>query len=180
MRNLRLLRSDRKGSAAVEMALVMPLLLALMFGSAEIGNYFMNEHSLIKAVRDGARFAARRPFSGPNNDYPTCTTVTNALRDDTRNVVMNGYLSTAGIVMPNISAGNITVSTTCTANAGGQPMQGIYNNRGTVCGGAPATGCAQVVTVSATVPYRSILGAFGFKGLGMQLNATSQAAVGGI
>jgi hypothetical protein len=136
----------------------------------------MNEHSLIKAVRDGARFAARRPFA----DYTGCSTVSGSLVTDTRNVVMNGYLSTAGIVTPNISAGNITVSTTCTATAGGQPMQGIYNNRGTVCGSAPATGCAQVVTVSAAVPYRSILGSFGFKGLGMQLNATSQAAVAGI
>ena len=176
MRKLRLLRSDRKGSAATEMALVMPLLLALMFGSAEIGNYFMNEHSLIKAVRDGARFAARRPFT----DYTGCSTVSNNLVTDTRNVVMNGYLSTGSIITPNISAGNITVSTTCTANAGGQSMWGIYNNRGTVCGGAPASGCAQVVTVSATVPYRTILGAFGFRGWGMQLNATSQAAVGGI
>jgi Flp pilus assembly protein TadG len=165
---VRFLRSDRDGSAAVEMALVMPLLLALMFGSAELGNYFMNEHSLVKAVRDGARFAARQDFA----NYTACTgspggTVVN----DTQNVVMNGYLSTGSIITPNIQRANISVTTSCAVNAGGQTMLGIYRNR---------TSGAQIVTVTATVNYRPILGAFGFRGWGMRLNAESQAAVGGV
>jgi Flp pilus assembly protein TadG len=166
-RSIRLLRRNRRGSAAVEMALVMPFLLAIMFGSAELGNYFMNEHKLVKAVRDGARFAARRPFS----DYPTCSTVTVGLRDDTRNVVMNGYLSGGTTLTPNIQASNITVSTSCALTAGGQTMLGIYRNR---------TNGAQIVTVSATVNYWPIIASFGFRGLGMTLNASSEAAVGGI
>jgi Flp pilus assembly protein TadG len=151
------------------MALVMPILLALMFGSAELGNYFMNEHKLVKAVRDGARFAARRPFS----DYPTCSTVTTTLRDDTRNVVMNGYLNLTGATTttPNIQASNIIVSTSCATTAGGQTMLGIYRGR---------TNGAQIVTVSATVNYWPILSSFGFRGFGMTLNAASEAAVGGI
>ena len=36
---------------------------SLMFGAVELGNYFLNEHSLVKAVRDGARYAARQDFS---------------------------------------------------------------------------------------------------------------------
>jgi len=177
MKTLRLFRSDRSGSAAVEMALCMPLLLALMFGSAEAGNYFMNEHALIKAVRDGARFAARRPFS----DYTGCSSVSSGLTTDTQNIVMNGYLSSGGkLITPNISTGNVTVTTTCTGTAGGQNMLGIYRNRGPLCGGGATAGCAQVVTVTAQVPYQSILGSFGFRGIGMNINASSQAAVGGI
>lgn len=167
------LLANRSGSAAVEMALVMPLLLALMFGSAEAGNYFMNEHSLIKAVRDGARFAARRPFS----DYTGCSTVSSSLTTDTQNVVMGGYLTSASITTPNISTSNVTVTTSCTSTAGGQNMLGIYRGR-TGCGSS--AGCAQVVIVTAQVPYRSILGSLGFSGIGMNLNASSQAAVGGI
>ena len=53
------LARDSRGAAAAEMALVLPLLLVILFGSLELGNYFMNEHTLIKAVRDGARFAGR-------------------------------------------------------------------------------------------------------------------------
>jgi hypothetical protein len=56
-------------------------------------------------------------------------------------------------------------------------MLGIYRGR-TGCGAA--AGCAQVVTVTAQVPYQSILGSFGFRGIGMNLNASSQAAVAGI
>src|SRR5215217_7313983 len=51
---------DVRGSAAAEMALVLPLLLALMFGSLELGDYFLSEHVLLKGVRDGAVYAARQ------------------------------------------------------------------------------------------------------------------------
>jgi Flp pilus assembly protein TadG len=157
-----------RGAAAVEMALVLPVLLALMFGSVELGNYFMNEHSLVKAVRDGARFAARQNFS----TYTACSGEPGGSTvSDTKNVVINGYLSGGAAITPNISASDITVETACSASSGGQTMLGIYRGR--------ATG-AQIVTVSATVDYRSVLGLMGFSGFGLTLNASSQAAVTGL
>jgi Flp pilus assembly protein TadG len=161
------LARNSSGAAAAEMALVTPLLLIIMFGSVELGNYFMNEHSLVKAVRDGARFAARQSFTS----YPDCSTVGTSAQDATKNVVMYGYLSGSAVLTPNITTSDITVSTSCAASAGGQSMLGIYRGR--------ATG-AQVVTVSATVAYRSVLGSFGFSGASINLNASSQAAVQGI
>jgi Flp pilus assembly protein TadG len=163
---LRLWRNAR-ASAAAEMALVTPLMLILICGSAELGNYFMNEHNLIKAVRDGARFAARQSFSS----WPSCSTVDSTVRDNTRNVVMYGYLSGTTVLTPNISAADINVTTSCTTTAGGQTMSGVYKGR---------AGGAQVVTVSATVPYRAVVSAFGFTGVGMHLNASSQATVTGL
>ena len=79
---------DRKGSAAAEMALVMPLLLALGFGCFELGNYFWNNHIVGKAVRDGARYAARQPFvklgCGPGvTDAATETNIKNVTRTGT-------------------------------------------------------------------------------------------------
>ena len=157
-----------RGAAAVEMALVLPVVLALMFGSVELGNYFMNEHSLVKAVRDGARFAARQNFS----TYTACSGEPGGSTvSDTKNVVINGYLSGGAAITPNISASDITVETACSASSGGQTMLGIYRGR--------ATG-AQIVTVSATVDYRSVLGLMGFSGFGLTLNASSQAAVTGL
>jgi hypothetical protein len=50
-------------AAAAEMALVMPLLLTILFSLVEAGNYFYTEHVLVKAVRDGARYAGRQDFS---------------------------------------------------------------------------------------------------------------------
>ena len=183
MRNLaRFLAADPSGAAAVEMALVAPLLLAIMFGSVELGNYFMNEHSLVKAVRDGARYAGRQGFT----NWPDCSTVNPTVAANTKSVVETGYLGSSPLnpgtrLTPNISDGNITLSVSCVASAGGQSMLGIYRSRlSTNCNGASANGCAQVVTVTAAVPYRSILGAMGFSGVGMHLNASSQAVVTGI
>lgn len=157
-----------RGAAAVEMALVLPVLLALMFGSVELGNYFMNEHSLVKAVRDGARFAARQNFL----NYTACSGEPGGSTvSDTKNLVINGYLSGGAAITPNISASDITIETSCLASAGSQTMLGIYRGR--------ATG-AQIVTVTAAVDYRSVLGLMGFSGFGLTLNASSQAAVTGL
>jgi hypothetical protein len=56
-------------------------------------------------------------------------------------------------------------------------MLGIYRDNKSSTGTAIG---APIVTVSAHVPYRSILGKYGFTGIGMSLNGTQQAAVMGI
>jgi len=163
---------DGRAAAAVEMALVAPLLLIIMFGSTELGNYFMNEHSLMKAVRDGARFAARQSFTWYDSSCSGQPDTDNVVTP-TQDVVMYGYLGGTAVLTPNISRSDISVTTQCfTGSVGGQTMSGLYKNR---------TNGAQIVTVSATVSYRPILAtAFGFSGLSTNLNATSQAAVTGL
>lgn len=164
---LRALIQDRSAAAAAEMALVLPLLLLILFSSVELGNYFMNEHRLTEAVRNGARFAARQSFS----NYATCSGApSGTVVPDTRNIVMRGYLTGGTIITPNVQATDITVSTSCMASAGGQTMTGIYAGR---------TGGAQIVTVAASVNYRPVVSAFGFTGAGLKLNARSEAAVAG-
>src|SRR6476619_5757161 len=85
---------NQSGAAAAELALVLPLLLIILCGSFEIGNYFLDEHILVKAVRDGARFAARQDFSNyPNGTCNgTSTSVGEPVLTDTRNVVRTGLL----------------------------------------------------------------------------------------
>jgi hypothetical protein len=138
-----------------------------MFGGLEVGNYFMNEHTLVKAVRNGARYAARQNFT----NYPDCSSVSTAMRDNTRNMVKNGYLSGGTIITPNIDVADITVSTSCAAMVNSQNMTGLYFGR--------ADG-AQVVIVQAEVDYRPVAGLLGFDSIGLKLNATSQAAVAGL
>lgn len=163
------LLTDCRGNAAVEMALVLPLLLMMIFSFAEAGNYVMTEHGLVKAVRDGARFAARQDFT----NYTACSGEPGGtVVADTQNIVIHGLRSGgAKYLAPNISTDDITVATSCASTAGGQNMKGIYTLR--------ANG-GQVVTVSATVPYRPLIGAFGFTGIGFDLYAASQAAVTGL
>ena len=55
MTRLHRLSTDRSGTAAAELALVLPLLLTMMFSTFELGNYFLAEHVVQKAVRDAAK-----------------------------------------------------------------------------------------------------------------------------
>ena len=54
MTGLTLARGER-GAAIVEMALVLPLLLALLMGVLVYGQYFMLAHNVQQAANDGAR-----------------------------------------------------------------------------------------------------------------------------
>jgi hypothetical protein len=85
--------------------------------------------------------------------------------------VKTGLLSGGTDRLPYWTATTITVTMSCSTTAGGQTMSGIYRGR---------TSGAPIVTVSATVPYTPVLKSFGFRGIGLNLNATQQAAVMGI
>jgi len=159
----------RSGAAAAEMALVAPMLCAILIGSVELGSFFYNEHILTKAVRDGARYAARQSFTLYGcSGAPSGTVVA-----DTRALVRTSLLSAGTDRFPDIDNGDITLTTTCRAMIGTQDMRsGIYRN---MTAGAP------VVTVTAQVDYNPVIGAaFGFSGVGLKLNASQQAAVMGI
>lgn len=183
--------ADRCGAAAAEMALIAPLLLAILFGSVELGNYFYNEHKLVKAVRDGARYAARQQFS----NYSACTGsvptsgTAGSVYENTKLMVRKGKLDTTAVdLLPNWSGvtasctGNPTggcfeVTMSCTtqlsdSTLGNLALGGIYAN---VTTGAPT------VVVSARVPYYPLLGTpFGFSGMSIFLNARQSAAVAGL
>jgi len=168
MRSRALLR-DRRGSAAAEMALVAPPLCAIMLGSIELGSFFYDEHILQKAVRDGARYAARQNFSfyvvGGACAAPTDAT----LIQNVRNLVRGGLLASGSDRFADIQNADITITAAC--NNGANYQGGIYRNNNV---GAP------VVTVRAVVDYAPVIGAFGFTGAGLKLNATERAAVMGI
>lgn len=169
---LRCLLRDVRAAAAAELAMVTPLMLALMFGAAELGNYFYNEHILLKAVRDGARYAARQSFTY----YDPCTagsSPSGTVVAETRSLVKTGLLTGQGGTNRFPDAGSATISVTmnCTTTAGTQTMSGIYKGRAS---GAPR------VTVEATVPYTPLLAALGFNSASLSLRAKEQAAVMGI
>jgi Flp pilus assembly protein TadG len=50
-------RKRRRGSAVLDLALVLPLLLMLAFGVVEYGYYFFVKHNAQAASREGARAA---------------------------------------------------------------------------------------------------------------------------
>jgi Flp pilus assembly protein TadG len=50
---------DRRGTAAVEMALLMPILLVILAGITEVGYAFYQASTLERGLRAGATYAAR-------------------------------------------------------------------------------------------------------------------------
>jgi len=157
------------GAAAVEMALVTPLMLILMFGSFELGNYFLDNHVVAKAVRDGARYAARRGFG----EY-SCAAASADVIDKTRNLTRTGQVWNGGVArLPGWNdPATITISVSCntTGNSGGG-FAGVYE---AMSGGAP------VVTVTAAVPYSSLFNSVGFSSSNLILRGRAQSPVLGI
>lgn len=155
-----------RGAAAVEMALVTPLLIVIMFGSFDLGNYFLQGHVLSKAVRDGSRYAARRSFE----EYPGCAPSSSVERE-TRNVTRTGIVADGGT--PRIAnwtePTSVLVIASCDTSGS---YTGIYKD---VSIGAPK------VTVSATLTYQSLFARFGLISNGtFTLRSQSQAAVMGV
>lgn len=168
MTRARRLVGDRRGAAAAEMALVIPLLCTILFGSVELGSYLYNQHILTKAVRDGARFAARQSFTL----YGCSGVPGGTVEADTRALVRTALLAGGTDRFADIQDADITLSTSCKTTQGGQSMTGIYRN---------ATGGAPIVTVAANVDYVPVVGVpFGFSGAGFHMRSTQQAAVMGI
>jgi len=50
---------DRRGNAAIEMALIMPVLLTILAGVTEVGYVFYQASALERGLRAGATFASR-------------------------------------------------------------------------------------------------------------------------
>jgi Flp pilus assembly protein TadG len=161
------------------MILVAPILLALLMGAFEMGNYFRSEHILVEGLRDGARYAARQPFANYKDRCGASIPNTDPVWSQTQNIVRTGQVSGGTDRLPNWASASVqfNVTVTCLTMAGGQTMSGIYNNNTNTFGsfiGAP------VVTVTAQVPYRPVVAKYGFSGIGLTISGNQQAAVMGI
>lgn len=163
MRILGRLATDTRAAAAAEMVLVLPILLVLMFGSVELGNYFMSEHVVQKAVRDASRYAARLPISDFDCASGEMTDPTPVQRLARTGDPAPGAAARLGYWTDDTMT---TVSVTCDTSG---TYTGIYTEFPM---GVP------VVTVEASVPYTSLFGTMSLGGT-LTLNASQQAAVMG-
>jgi Flp pilus assembly protein TadG len=92
-----------EGAAAVEFALLLPLLMMILFGIIEFGLVLYNQEVITNASREGARFGIvignPRPATGQIQD------------------VVNTYLTNAGL-----NSGNATVSVAGAQGASGSDL----------------------------------------------------------
>lgn len=162
MRRLKHIVTHRRGAAAAEMALILPLALVLLFTMFEGSYYLICEHRVIKGVRDGARYAARLPLS----DYACPAATFSGSEATVKNLTRTGLLAGGTSTVSGWVDGDITVSVACSGNAGG-----IYVANG---------GYAPLVTVSTQVVYPSLMGALGFSSNTLYIAASAQSPVVGV
>jgi len=164
------LLKDKCGSASVELMLAMPLLLILIVAPLEMGNYAMDEHALVKGVRDAAIYVAHQDISKFNC---TTNTVDATVVATAKNIVRGGQTTTGNDRLNKWdSGGTTTVSLTCVTQASdGTVLTGIYTLNG---------GKVPIITVDATVPYLPVLVNLGFRPTSITLSASQQATVQGI
>ena len=133
MKSLRQIRSAKRrvarsamrrrkdtGAAAVEFALVLPILLALVFGIIYFGYIFAAQISLNSSARDAARAAVVQPLAGSGSGVK-CSAVASAARLGA---------STIGIASPGNSIGVTVTSpsgTTCTFASGVASATGTWD-----------------------------------------------------
>jgi Flp pilus assembly protein TadG len=75
-------RSPRRGQAIVETALLLPILMLLVMGSADLGRVFYYSIAVTNAAREAARQGTYYDPLSNSNTYDTYTAVLNAARQD--------------------------------------------------------------------------------------------------
>ena len=158
---------DATGAAATEMALLLPVMMALLFGGFEVGHFIWNQHKLTEAVRNGARFASRLPiesFCVDGSQVMSGTTLS-----DIKRVTRTGQLGAGGVAaVPGWVDEQLSVRVDCAAFVD----SGIYSDLDTA---------GPIVAVEAQgVGYPSLFGRVGVIDPGITMTARSSAAVIGI
>lgn len=106
------LRRDRHGVAAIEFAMISPVLLVLTFGSIEIAHMLNVQVTLDGAVAEAARQAAVRL-----NDS-----------EDDRDAVMRRYITHYMSAHPMAAGGQVTISTTVYRTFGSSYPEGYTDS----------------------------------------------------
>ena len=164
---IRAFLKNRSGTAAAELVLALPMMLALMFGAMEAGHYFWTQHKIVKSVRDGARFATRLDVGALCNG--ATVVMSGALEDEIQNVTVTGRVASGGAAkVPGWSPDSVSVTVGCQQFVD----TGIYTDLG---------GAGPLVTVdSGVVRYPSLFEFLGFIDGSFGLSAQSSAAVMGL
>jgi Flp pilus assembly protein TadG len=79
---------SQEGAAAVEFALILPMLVFLVLGGMDLGHRFYMQHLITNASREGARYAAK--YTG-DTAAPTSTAVSNYVKLPPPNLNYNAF-----------------------------------------------------------------------------------------
>ncbi len=125
----RLLRA-REGVASVELVLILPICVLMLFGTIEVGRLLFDFHAASKTVRDATRYLTRIKDTNFFSDCPAVT-VNNAAAEviNAKNLALRGSIDTSKPYLLGYwtDANSISVTVSCEDNsADPKPYQGFY------------------------------------------------------
>lgn len=161
--------SDTRGGAAAEMALILPMSILLLFTGFETGHYFYQQHQIVKALRDGARYAARQSFDEANCRGGTAKQFVGTVLTEIQSLTRTGQINGTTPRIPNWNSnGQVIVTVACPIAA--ESQTGIYDS----------TERAPQVTLSTRINYDSLFNGLGIITDSYSIGASQQATVMGI
>ncbi len=159
----RVFRCDESGSALVEAAIVIPVLLTLFLGVFEFSSLFWEQQLISTGVRDAARYLSRCLGS---SGRPDCLNVSEtAVEEAAKNLAVYGSIAGGKVTrVPDWAVDEVKINFATIDNAGG-----TYR-------GPPVI---RTVTVSTTYTHPS-LGFLGYLGLpNLNISVSHQERVAG-
>ena len=105
---LRSLSKREDGASMIELAIVLPVLLLLFVGAAELGRMFYTYTTLAKATKVGARYLSTSNFAGSSDATERAAATTAA-----KNLVICGYAASCSLqtpIVPGLAAANVSVT----------------------------------------------------------------------
>ena len=99
----------QQGLAAIELTIILPFILLLIFATAEFGRMLYQYNALNKSVRDAARYVSNwaRPIESPVLE------INDEIALNAKNLILYGYIVSdepGTPLLPNLSADDITIS----------------------------------------------------------------------
>jgi hypothetical protein len=112
-RSIASLWHDAEGSALVEAAIVMPVLVPLILGVFEFSWYFHKQQLVESGVRDAARYLARTALDTTPATDPCSLTTPVDFKAIAKNIAVTGVATGGTPRVPGWTVGSVTI--TCTA-----------------------------------------------------------------
>ncbi|MFZ5561806.1 MAG: TadE/TadG family type IV pilus assembly protein [Pseudomonadota bacterium] len=130
-------KSRNGGAAMVELAILLPVLLALFFGLAELGRALLLEHTLLRHTEAAARYLGRA-HRGLAADCSENAAWPDARATATHLAVYGNEAGSGEALISGLDADDVTIAVES--------------------GGVPGGAVACVVRVSAALPYPGLFG----------------------
>jgi len=96
----------QQGLAAIELTIILPFILLLIFATAEFGRLLYQYNALNKSVRDAARYVSNYARPGDTGVLE----ITDDIRLGAKNLILYGFIVQGTPLLPNLSADDITLS----------------------------------------------------------------------